>query len=105
MFLSHGDQVEHAHDNPLDEITLGESSVMAASTAEMSPEMPASPKKMDLVIDRDPEMKCEVENAAQSEAKRTKKKDAEKEKDKRKNMESRTFTQMCCAFCNHAHVC
>ncbi|XP_073346362.1 tubby protein [Pagrus major] len=77
------DQVEHAHDNPLDEITLGESDMTASLTLdEMPSEMPLTPKRMDLEIDKEPEVKFEVENDAQVEGKKTKKKDAKKEKAK-----------------------
>ncbi|XP_030255196.1 tubby protein homolog isoform X2 [Sparus aurata] len=77
------DQVEHAHDNPLDEITLGESDMIASLTLdEMPSEMPLTPKRMDLEIDKEPEVKFEVETDAQAEGKKTKKKDAKKEKAK-----------------------
>ncbi|KAK2820228.1 hypothetical protein Q5P01_023187 [Channa striata] len=73
------DQVEHAHDNPLDEITLGESDT---TLGQMPSEKPATPKKMNLDIDKEPEVKCDVENDGQVEAKKTKKKDGKKEKAK-----------------------
>ncbi|KAM9336261.1 tubby protein homolog [Symphorus nematophorus] len=77
------DQVEHAHDNPLDEITLGECDMTAGMTLdEMPSEKLATPKKMNLEIDKEPEMKHEVENNAQVEGKKTKKKDVKKEKAK-----------------------
>ncbi|XP_008301923.1 tubby protein [Stegastes partitus] len=77
------DQVEHAHDNPLDEITLGEYD-MTESVAfdEMPSEKPATPKKMNLEIDNEPEVKCEEENEAHAEGKKTKKKEGKKEKAK-----------------------
>ncbi|XP_070783429.1 tubby protein homolog [Enoplosus armatus] len=75
------DQVEHAHDNPLDEITLGECDVTASMTLdEMPSEKHVTPKKMNLEIDKEPE--CEVENDAQAEGKKTKKKEVKKEKAK-----------------------
>ncbi|XP_019938535.2 tubby protein homolog [Paralichthys olivaceus] len=74
------DQVEHAHDNPMDVITLGE-----CETLEETPsEMPATPQKMTLETDKESEVKCEVENDAQVEGKKTKKKDVKKEKAKQK---------------------
>lgn len=36
LFVS-GDQVEHAHDNPLDEITLGECDMTASMTLDEMP--------------------------------------------------------------------
>ncbi|XP_044035581.1 tubby protein homolog isoform X2 [Siniperca chuatsi] len=75
------DQVEHAHDNPLDEITLGECDMTASMTLyEMPSEKHVTPKMMNLEIDKEPEVKCEVENDAQVEGKKTKKKDVKKEK-------------------------
>ncbi|XP_022598978.1 tubby protein homolog [Seriola dumerili] len=75
------DQVEHAHDNPLDEITLGECDMTASMTLEEMPsEKPLTPKKMNLDIDKEPEVKCVVEDDAQVEGKKTKKKDVKKEK-------------------------
>ncbi|XP_056222242.1 tubby protein homolog isoform X2 [Seriola aureovittata] len=77
------DQVEHAHDNPLDEITLGECDMTASVTLEEMPsEKPLTPKKMNLDIDKEPEGKCVVEDDAQVEGKKTKKKDVKKEKAK-----------------------
>nr|XP_019938535.1 PREDICTED: tubby protein-like [Paralichthys olivaceus] len=74
------DQVEHAHDNPMDVIMLGE-----CETLEETPsEMPATPQKMTLETDKESEVKCEVENDAQVEGKKTKKKDVKKEKAKQK---------------------
>ncbi|KAM4550422.1 uncharacterized protein V3H82_019528 [Fundulus diaphanus] len=78
------DQVEHAHDNPLDEITLGEGDVKASlALDEMPPEKPATPKKMDLEIDQEPEVNGEGENVALEEEKKTTKKDVKKDKTKR----------------------
>nr|CBN81290.1 Tubby-related protein 3 [Dicentrarchus labrax] len=77
------DQVEHAHDNPLDEITLGECDMTANMMSdEMPSEKPVTPKRMDLEIDKEAEVKCEVENDAQVEGKKTKKKEVKKEKAK-----------------------
>lgn len=81
LFVS-GDQVEHAHDNPLDEITLGECDMTASMTLD---EMPVTPKRMNLEIDKESEAKCEVESDAQVEGKKTKKKEVKKEKAKREN--------------------
>lgn len=111
MFVFPGDQVEHAHDNPLDEITLGESDMMASLTLDERPsEMPLTPKRMDLEIDKEPEVKFEVETDAQAEGKKTKKKDMKKEKAKREttqsrmcysNMVCRDLFLMFCVFKNH----
>ncbi|XP_063337482.1 tubby protein [Pelmatolapia mariae] len=77
------DQVEHAHDNPLDVITLGEGDATAnVDLDEMPAEKPVVPKKMNLEIDREPEVKCEGANEAQVEGKKTKKKDVKKDKAK-----------------------
>ncbi|KAL3967563.1 angiogenin [Sarotherodon galilaeus] len=77
------DQVEHAHDNPLDVITLGEGDATAnVELDEMPAEKPVVPKKMNLEIDREPEVKCEEANEAQVEGKKTKKKDVKKDKAK-----------------------
>lgn len=77
------DQVEHAHDNPLDVITLGEGDATAnVELDEMPAEKPVVPKKMNLEIDREPEVKCEGANEAQVEGKKTKKKDVKKDKAK-----------------------
>ncbi|XP_034716759.1 tubby protein homolog isoform X2 [Etheostoma cragini] len=77
------DQFEHAHDNPLDEITLGECDMTASMRLdEMSLGSPGTPKKMNLEIDKEPEVKCEVENNAQTEGKKTKKNEVKKEKAK-----------------------
>ncbi|XP_007562723.1 tubby protein homolog [Poecilia formosa] len=78
------DQVEHAHDNPLDEITLGEGDVNVSSEPdETPPEKPVTPKTMDLEVDREPEVNGKEENVAPEEVKKTKKKDVKKDKTKR----------------------
>ncbi|XP_032357675.1 tubby protein homolog isoform X2 [Etheostoma spectabile] len=86
QFLSNtslSDQVEHAHDNPLDEITLGECDMTESMRLdEMSLENPGTPKKMNLEIDKEPEVKCEGENNNQTDAKKTKKNEVKKEKAK-----------------------
>lgn len=86
MFFAYfEDQVEHAHDNPLDVITLGEGDATAnVELDEMPAEKPVVPKKMNLEIDREPEVKYEGANEAQAEGKKTKKKDVKKDKAKRK---------------------
>ncbi|XP_013863614.1 tubby protein homolog [Austrofundulus limnaeus] len=67
------DQVEHAHDNPLDEITLGEGDVTTAVAAErMSQEKPGTPKTMNLEVDREPEEDREGEKRASMKEKKTK---------------------------------
>ncbi|XP_033840465.1 tubby protein homolog [Periophthalmus magnuspinnatus] len=69
------DQVEHAHDNPVDEITLGECDV----TEEISLEKPETFKTVDVDIEQEMESKCKVEQDIPVESKKSKKK---KEKDK-----------------------
>ncbi|CAG5908399.1 unnamed protein product [Menidia menidia] len=77
------DQVEHAHDNPLDEITLGEDDMTSSLLSdEMPSEKPCTPKKMNLVVDSEPEVTLDRENEASTEGKKTKKKDMKKEKGK-----------------------
>ncbi|TMS22496.1 Tubby protein-like protein [Larimichthys crocea] len=76
------DQVEHAHDNPLDEITLGECDMTASTMLdEMPSEKPATPKRMNLETEKEPEVKCE-ENDAPLEGKKMKKKEMKREKAK-----------------------
>ncbi|XP_071782890.1 tubby protein [Centroberyx gerrardi] len=76
-------QVEHAHDNPLEEITLGECGLTTTMTSdEMPPEGPGTPRKMNLDIEKEPEPKSEVETDAQEDGKKTKKKGVKKEKAK-----------------------
>ncbi|XP_027145084.1 tubby protein homolog [Larimichthys crocea] len=76
------DQVEHAHDNPLDEITLGECDMTASTMLdEMPSEKPATPKRMNLETEKEPEVKCE-ENDAHLEGKKMKKKEMKREKAK-----------------------
>lgn len=82
LFLD--DQVEHAHDNPVDEITLGECDMAAPRIPEAIPsEKPVTLKTMDLDIDKELELKCEVESDVPVEERKTKKK---KDKDKRKTL-------------------
>lgn len=71
------DQVEHAHDNPLDEITLGECD---ATEAMMLDEIPAG-RKTNIEPDVEPGVKSERENDPQMEAETTKKQ-GKKEKSK-----------------------
>ncbi|KAE8284358.1 Tubby protein-like protein [Larimichthys crocea] len=76
------DQVEHAHDNPLDEITLGECDMTASTMLdEMPSEKPATPKRMNLETEKEPEVKCE-ENDDPLEGKKMKKKEMKREKAK-----------------------
>lgn len=72
------DQVEHAHDNPLDEITLGECD---ATETMMLDEIPAG-RKLNLETDEEPGVKSEGEDDPQVEAKKTKIKQGKKEKSK-----------------------
>ncbi|XP_074518816.1 tubby protein homolog [Halichoeres trimaculatus] len=77
------DQVEHAHDNPLDEITLGECDLTPSAAASSSPaEKLSAPKTMNLEVDGELVTKIEEEEDAQLEGKKTKKKDVKKEKAK-----------------------
>ncbi|XP_072312643.1 uncharacterized protein [Eucyclogobius newberryi] len=68
------DQVEHAHDNPVDEITLGECDVAEDMFLEQG-----TFKTMDFDIDKELETKCKVEQDVPMEGKKSKKKN---EKDK-----------------------
>ncbi|XP_045924966.1 tubby protein isoform X1 [Micropterus dolomieu] len=89
------DQVEHAHDNPLDEITLDECNTTASMTLDEVPsEKHATPKKMNLEIDKEHEVKCEFENDAQVEGKKTKKKEVKKEKVKQMEKNDKKETEM-----------
>ncbi|CAJ1080847.1 tubby protein homolog [Xyrichtys novacula] len=79
------DQVEHAHDNPLDEITLGESDITMSSAIDGLPSeklMAPKTKTMNLEVDKEPDRKSEVENDAQVEGKKTKRKEVKKDKAK-----------------------
>lgn len=89
FLLFRGDQVEHAHDNPVDEITLGESDTMPTMLSDEVPsEKLVTPKKMNLDIDKEPKVKCEAEKDSQAEGKKAKKKEGKKEKAKRENAQS-----------------
>lgn len=70
------DQVEHAHDNPLDEITLGECDAMETMILD------GIPAGRERETDEEPGLKPEEENDLQVEAKKTKKKQGKKEKSK-----------------------
>lgn len=61
---------------------------MTATTTldEMPSEKPVTPKRMNLGLDKEPEVKCEVEKNSQAEGKKAKKKEVKKEKAKRENM-------------------
>ncbi|XP_034049884.1 tubby protein [Thalassophryne amazonica] len=59
------DQIEHGHDNPLEEITLGECDVTTTLSDKFLLEKSVTPKTMNLDIENDPDPKCEVENDAQ----------------------------------------
>lgn len=72
------DQVEHAHDNPLDEMTLGECD---ATETMILDEIPAG-RKTNIETDEEPGMKSEGDNDPQVEAKKTKKKQGKKGKSK-----------------------
>lgn len=72
------DQVEHAHDNPLDELTLGEGE---GTETVMLDEIPAG-SNPNVEPDEEPGMKSEGENDPQVEAKKTKNKQGRKEQSK-----------------------
>nr|XP_015818862.2 tubby-related protein 3 [Nothobranchius furzeri] len=77
------DQVEHAHDNPLDEIVLDDSRMNANMAPDNMPlEKPVTPKSMNLEVDREPEVSCDGDKEASTEVKKTKKKDLKSEKAK-----------------------
>ena len=79
-------QVEHAHDNPLEEISLGELSIQTnGASEEMTPEKPIITKTMDLEMDSQPNPKYDLENGEQVEEKKTKKKGVKKGSTKREN--------------------
>lgn len=81
--LEHVDQVEHAHDNPLDEITLGEGGTTAAKPLEEIPaEKPVTPKKIYWEVEGDPKGKCKQEVDPQVEEEKEIKKEGKKEKNK-----------------------
>lgn len=76
-----GDQVEHAHDNPVDEITLGESDMTASIVSDDLPsEKPVTPKTMNLEVDNEEEAKCDGGDDAGAEGKKPKKKENGKRK-------------------------
>lgn len=75
--------MEHAHDNPLDEITLGEGGMTANTPLEEMPaEKPVTPKKIYWEVEGDPEGKCGLEVDRQGEEEKEIKKEGKKEKNK-----------------------
>lgn len=70
---------------------------------EMSSEKPVTSKRMNLEIDKEPEVMCEVEKDSQLEGKRTKNKEVKKEKAKRENMQSKMV--YCTGNVLHKHKC
>ncbi|CDQ58706.1 unnamed protein product [Oncorhynchus mykiss] len=67
---------EEAHDNPLEEITLGELSLKTTdATDEMPPEKPIIAKTMDVEIDSQPKPKLSTENEGPAEVKEKEKKE------------------------------
>lgn len=83
IFFEHVDQVEHAHDNPLDEITLGEAGTTGNTPLDEIPaEKPVTPKKIYWEVEGDPEGKCELEVDPQMEEEKQIKKEGKKEKSK-----------------------
>ncbi|KAM9817703.1 uncharacterized protein ACB057_003013 [Neosynchiropus ocellatus] len=91
--LTGEDQVEHAHDNPLDEITLGECEPMATMILEeIYAEKSAAPKNMNFDIDKcedeeEEEELVKVDKEASQHGKKAKKKDLKKERSKGKKEE------------------
>nr|XP_029484610.1 tubby protein-like [Oncorhynchus nerka] len=70
---------EEAHDNPLEEITLGELSLKTTdATDEMPPEKPIITKTMDVEIDSLPKPKLSTENEGPAEVKKKEKEKKEK---------------------------
>ncbi|XP_070962834.1 tubby protein isoform X1 [Oncorhynchus clarkii lewisi] len=70
---------EEAHDNPLEEITLGELSLKTTdATDEMPPEKPIIAKTMDVEIDSQPKPKLSTENEGPAEVKKKEKEKKEK---------------------------
>ncbi|CAB1312310.1 unnamed protein product, partial [Coregonus sp. 'balchen'] len=86
---------EEAHDNPLEEITLGELSLKTNdATDEMPPEKYIITKTMDVDIDSQPQPKLSTENEGPAEVKKKEKKekcneDEGEEKEKEKEKEKR----------------
>lgn len=73
----------------MDEITLGESDMMPTTLSdEMPSEKLVTPKRMNLDIDKEPTVKCEVEKDFQAEGKKAKKKEGKKEKAKRETTQN-----------------
>lgn len=86
------DQVEHAHDNPLDEITLGEGGTTANTPLEEIPaEKPVTPKKIYWEFEGDPEGKRELEVDPQVEEEKQIKKEGKKEKNNGESANSEAF--------------
>nr|XP_057917675.1 tubby protein homolog [Doryrhamphus excisus] len=86
--VSLSDQVEHAHDNPLDVVTLGEGDVMETVMLE---EMPGAPEKIHLDTEQEEEEET-VDNEAPAEEKQTKpveENDGRETKDKKKEKKAK----------------
>ncbi|KAM8876603.1 LOW QUALITY PROTEIN: uncharacterized protein ACB058_002784 [Synchiropus picturatus] len=93
--LTGEDQVEHAHDNPLDEITLGECEPMATMILEEI--CAATPRNMNFDIDQEEDGEEEeeeelvmVDKEASQHGKKAKKKDLKKERSKGKTAEEQS---------------
>lgn len=81
--FEHADQVEHAHDNPLDEITLGEGGTSASAPLEEVPvEKPVTPKRIYWEVEGNPERKCGLDVDPRVEEEKEIKKEGKKEKSK-----------------------
>lgn len=75
--------MEHAHDNPLDEITLGEGGTTESTPLEEIPaEKPVTPKKIYWEVEGAPEGKCALEVDPEAEEEKEIKKEGKKEKNK-----------------------
>lgn len=95
------DQVEHAHDNPLDEITLGECDVTETVAID---EIPAG-RETNVETDEEPGLKSEGENSPQGQDKKTRKKHGKKDKFKgERNVKPKTLLYCFCFCCAGASV-
>ncbi|XP_039472487.1 tubby protein homolog isoform X2 [Oreochromis aureus] len=78
----HSDETPLLISQSLSSTSLSGDATANVELDEMPAEKPVVPKKMNLEIDREPEVKCEEANEAQVEGKKTKKKDVKKDKAK-----------------------
>lgn len=81
--------MEHAHDNPLDEITLGEGGTVRNPPMEEIPaEKPVTPKKIYWEVEGDPESRCELKTDSPGEEEKPTQKEGKKEKNKGEDPQS-----------------